>query len=76
MKPQKEMPGANPSYQLFGGFNAFFSPTWQKTRVGLVSRMVFYVWCILGHPKGATSTEPKFKFQSDSDVTGTGEPNM
>ena len=37
-----------------------------------------------GHPtpdksqstEGATSTEPKFKFQSDSDVTGTGEPNM
>ena len=26
--------------------------------------------------EGATSTEPKFKFQSDSDVTGTGEPNM
>ena len=26
--------------------------------------------------EGATSTEPKFKFQSDSDVTGTGEPNI
>ena len=52
MKPQKEMPGANPSYQLFGGFNAFFSPTWQKTQVGLVSRKVFHVWCILGHPNG------------------------
>ena len=25
--------------------------------------------------EGATSTEPKFKFQSDSDVTGTGKPN-
>ena len=43
-------PGATPSHQLFAGFNAFFSPTWKKTRVEQVSLKVFHLWCILGHP--------------------------
>ena len=44
-------PGATPSYQFFAGFNAFFSPTWKKTRVEQVSLKVFHLWCILGHPR-------------------------
>ena len=44
-------PGATPSHQLFAGFNAFFSSTWQKTRVEQVSLKVFHLWRILGHPK-------------------------
>ena len=43
-------PGATPSHQFFAGFNAFFSPTWKKTRVEQVSLKVFHLWCILGHP--------------------------
>ena len=43
-------PGATPSHQFFAGFNAFFSPTWKKTRVEQVSLEVFHLWCILGHP--------------------------
>ena len=41
---------ADPRHQFFGCFNAFFSRIWQKTRVGLVSRKVFGLWCTLGHP--------------------------
>ena len=41
-------PGATPSHQFFAGFNAFFSPTWKKTRVEQVSLKVFHLWCILG----------------------------
>ena len=44
---------ADPSHQLFAGFNAFFSLTWQKTRVEQVSLKVFHLWCILGNPIGA-----------------------
>ena len=43
-------PGATPSHQFFAGFNAFFSPTWKKTRLEQVSLKVFHLWCILGHP--------------------------
>ena len=43
-------PGATPSHQFFAGFNAFFSSTWQKTRVEQVSLKVFHLWRILGHP--------------------------
>ena len=39
-------PGATPSHQLFAGFNAFFSSTWQKTRVEQVSLKVFHLWRI------------------------------
>ena len=42
---------ADPSHQLFGYFNAFSSPFWQKTRVELVARKVFWLWGNLGHPK-------------------------
>ena len=42
--------GATPSHQFFSGFNAFFSPTWKKTRVEQLSRKVLHLWCILGHP--------------------------
>ena len=34
---------ADPSHQLFGYFNAFSSPFWQKTRVELVARKVFHL---------------------------------
>ena len=44
---------ADPSHQLFAGFNAFFSSTWQKTRVEQVSLKVFHLWRILGHPSTA-----------------------
>ena len=33
-------PGATPSYQLFAGFNTFFSSTWEKTRVEQLSLKV------------------------------------
>ena len=42
--------GATPSHQFFAGFNAFFSSTWQKTRVEQVSRKVFHLGLMLGHP--------------------------
>ena len=50
--------GATPSHQLFGCFNAFFSPTWKKTRVEQVSRKVFHLWCILGHPRAPPPLAP------------------
>ena len=50
MRPQMGQQSADPSHQLFGYFNAFSSPFWQKTRVELVARKVFWLWGTLGHP--------------------------
>ena len=47
---------ADPSHQLFGYFNAFSSPFWQKTRVELVAPKVFGLCGTLGHPNTALWT--------------------
>ena len=60
---------ADPSHQLFAGFNAFFSLTWQKTRVGLVSLKVFHLWRILGHPN-AISNHIKWSYKHQGNPTG------